>query len=304
VGRAPLRAAWTDTALAGLLERAVRLAVGNAEAGGHPFGALVERDGEVLGSGVNAALRDRDPVAHAETVALRDACGRLGTLDLSGATLVSSAEPCPMCLSAALLAGVSRIVYAAPQEAAAAAGFVLPPALAELDAAWRGLAPGLAEHVPTPGAEEPFARFSRAAEGWSRAPLESPVRELRLAVTVPEYERTLAFYRDGLGLPVVEAWDAPEGNGAVLDAGRATLELLSTGQAELVDRVEVGERVAGPIRVALEVEDSARAAEELVAAGAQLVGGPVVTPWRHRNVRLDAPGGLQLTLYSVLDETP
>ena len=130
------------------------------------------------------------------------------------------------------------------------------------------------------------------------------MRELRLAVTVPEYERTFAFYRDVLGLPVVEAWDAPEGNGAVLAAGRATLELLSTGQAELVDRVEVGERVAGPIRVALEVEDSARAAEELVAGGAELVGGPVVTPWRHRNVRLDAPGGLQLTLYSVLDESP
>jgi lactoylglutathione lyase len=66
----------------------------------------------------------------------------------------------------------------------------------------------------------------------------------------------------------------------------------------------VGERVAGPIRVALEVEDSARAAEELVAGGAEVIGGPVVTPWRHRNVRLDAPGGLQLTLYSVLGETP
>ncbi|MGH3036945.1 MAG: VOC family protein, partial [Gaiellaceae bacterium] len=174
----------------------------------------------------------------------------------------------------------------------------------ELDAAWRGLAPGLAEHVPTPGAEEPFARFSEAAARAEPRPPESPVRELRLAVTAPEYERTLAFYRDVLGLPVVEAWDAPEGNGAVLDAGRATLELLSTGQAELVDRVEVGKRVAGPVRVALEVEDSARAAEELVAGGAELVGGPVVTPWRHRNVRLDAPGGLQLTLYSVLDEAP
>jgi tRNA(Arg) A34 adenosine deaminase TadA/catechol 2,3-dioxygenase-like lactoylglutathione lyase family enzyme len=294
----------TNAALGELLARAVRLAVENAEAGGHPFGALVERDGDVLGTGVNTVLRDRDPAAHAETVALRDACGRLGTLDLGGATLVSSAAPCPMCRAAALLAGISRIVYAAPQEMAAAAGFVLPPALAELDAAWRGLAPGLVEHVPTPGAEEPFARFCRAEGRAEPQPPESPVRELRLAVTVPEYERTLAFYRDVLGLPVVEAWDAPEGNGAVLDAGRATLELLSTGQAELVDRVEVGKRVAGPIRVALEVEDSARAAEELVAGGAELVGGPIVTPWRHRNVRLDAPGGLQLTLYSVLDETP
>jgi tRNA(Arg) A34 adenosine deaminase TadA/catechol 2,3-dioxygenase-like lactoylglutathione lyase family enzyme len=294
----------TDAALAGLLERAVRLAVENAEAGEHPFGALVARDGEVLGTGVNAALRERDPTAHAETAALRDACRRLGTLDLSGAAVVSSAEPCPMCRAAALLAGVSRLVYAAPKEVAAAHGFVLPPALAELDAVWRDLAPGLVEHVPTRGAEEPFAVFSGPAGGQERTPRESPVRELRLAVTVEEYERALAFYRDTLGLPVVEAWDAPEGNGAVLDAGRATLELLSTGQAELVDRVEVGERVAGPIRVALEVEDSARAAEELVGGGAEVIGGPVVTPWRHRNVRLRAPGDLQLTLYTVLDETP
>lgn len=294
----------TDAALAGLLERAVRLAVENAEAGGHPFGALVARDGEVLGTGVNTALASDDPTGHAETAALRDACRRLETLDLSGAVVVSSAEPCPMCRAAALLAGVSRLVYAAPKEVAAARGFVLPPALAELDAVWRDLTPGLVEHVPTPSAEEPFAVFAEPAGPEERAPRESPVREPRLAVTVEEYERALAFYRDVLGLRVVEAWDAPEGNGAVLDAGRATLELLSTGQAELVDRVEVGERVAGPIRVALEVEDSAQAAEELVAGGAEVIGGPVVTPWRHRNVRLRAPGDLQLTLYTVLDETP
>lgn len=290
----------TDPALAGLLERAVRLAVANAEAGGHPFGALVARDGEVLGTGVNTARGDDDPTAHAETAALRDACGRLGTLDLSGATVVSSAEPCPMCRAAALLAGVSRIAYAAPKEVAAEAGFVLPPALAELDAVWRDIAPGLVEHVSTPGAEEPFERFSGAG---GRGGEVSPVRELRLAVTVAEYERALAFYRDTLGLPVVEAWDGPDGSGAVLDAGRATLELLSTEQAELVDRVEVGERVAGPIRVALEVQDSARVAEELVAAGAEALAAPVVTPWQHRNVRVRAPDGLQLTLYTVLDET-
>jgi guanine deaminase len=291
----------TDAALAGLLERAVRLAVENAEAGEHPFGALVARDGEVLGTGVNAALRDRDPTSHAETAALRDACRRLGTLDLSGAVVVSSAEPCPMCRAAALLAGVSRLVYAAPKEVAAAAGFVLPPGLAELDAVWRGLAPGLVEHVPTADAEEPFVAVSGAG---GRARETSPVRELRLAVTVAEYERALAFYRDTLGLPVVETWDGPDGSGAVLDAGHATLELLSREQAEHVDRIEVGERVAGPIRVALEVEDSARVAEELVAAGAEALAAPVVTPWQHQNVRVRAPDGLQLTLYTVLYETP
>ena len=80
---------------------------------------------------------------------------------------------------------------------------------------------------------------------------ESPVRELRLALTVERYEEAVTFYRDVLGLPVVEAFEGPGGGGVVLDAGRATLELLATAQAELVDQIEVGERVAGPVRVAL-----------------------------------------------------
>ena len=74
----------------------------------------------------------------------------------------------------------------------------------------------------------------------------------------------------------------------VLDAGRATLELLPPGQAALVDEVEVGERTAGPLRIALELADSAESADPLAAAGAERPGGPVVTPWRHRNVRTGA----------------
>lgn len=131
---------------------------------------------------------------------------------------------------------------------------------------------------------------------------ESPVRELRLAITVEDYDQALEFYRDVLGLPVVQAWDEPTGSGAILDAGRATLELLSVAQAELVDTVEVGKRVAGPIRLALEVEDSERTAKALVAGGAELIAEPVVTPWSHRNVRLRAPDGMQLTLFTVLDD--
>ena len=131
---------------------------------------------------------------------------------------------------------------------------------------------------------------------------ESPVRELRVALTVAEYQEALRFYRDALGLPVLEEWDQEGGAGAVLDAGRATLELLSTAQAELVDRVEVGERVAGPVRLALEVDDSAATAETLTAAGAELLGGPAVTPWSHRNVRLRAPDGMQLTLFTIVGD--
>ena len=125
----------------------------------------------------------------------------------------------------------------------------------------------------------------------------SPVRELRVALTVDEYEQALSFYRDALGLPVVDDW----GNGAVLDAGRATLEVLSRPAAGHADEVEVGERVAGPVRLALEVDDSAATADTLAAAGAERLGEPVVTPWSHRNVRVRAPDGMQLTLFTVLE---
>src|SRR5215211_6730700 len=131
---------------------------------------------------------------------------------------------------------------------------------------------------------------------------ESPVRELRLALTVDRYEEAVAFYRDLLGLPELESFEGPGGGGVVLDAGRATVELLSVGQAELVDQVEVGARVAGPVRVALEVADSADLARRLTAGGAEALADPVVTPWNHRNARLRAPDGLQLTLFTVLDD--
>jgi lactoylglutathione lyase len=124
------------------------------------------------------------------------------------------------------------------------------------------------------------------------------VSELRVALTVADYEEAVRFYRDALGLPVVETFDG----GVVLAAGQATLELLSTEHAEQLDRIEVGERSAGPVRLALEVDDSETTARKLTAAGAKLLGGPVVTPWSHRNVRLRAPDGMQLTLFTILDD--
>jgi catechol 2,3-dioxygenase-like lactoylglutathione lyase family enzyme len=130
---------------------------------------------------------------------------------------------------------------------------------------------------------------------------EPPVHELRLALTVDDFDGALDFYRDALGLPLLDAWAAPDGFVAILDAGRATLELLSPGQAATVDAIEVGERVAGPVRIALAVDDSAATADALEAAGAERLGGPVETPWRHVNVRLRAPDGMQLTLFTALD---
>jgi lactoylglutathione lyase len=132
--------------------------------------------------------------------------------------------------------------------------------------------------------------------------MTSPVRELRLAVTVEDYDAAVSFYRDVLALPVIREWAEAEGSGAILDAGHATLELLSVDQTALVDRVEVGrEGISPPMRLALEVVDSEATAQRLVDAGAQQLADAVTTPWHHRNVRLDAPGPLQLTLFTVLD---
>ena len=127
------------------------------------------------------------------------------------------------------------------------------------------------------------------------------MRELRLALTVDDLDGALSFYRDTLGLPLLEAWSS-QGRVFLLDAGRATLELLDAEHAAEVDEIEVGRRVAGPVRLALEVDDSATTADELEAAGAERLAGPIETPWRHRNVRLRAPDGMQLTLFTVLDE--
>jgi lactoylglutathione lyase len=127
--------------------------------------------------------------------------------------------------------------------------------------------------------------------------------ELRLVLTVDDFEQALAFYRDALGLPEREAWEAEgdEARIAILDAGRATLELINEAQAAAIDDIEVGSRVAGPVRVAFDVGDSGAVAARLVAAGAEQLAELVVTPWNDRNVRLRAPDGMQLTLFTVVD---
>ncbi|HZD72083.1 MAG TPA: nucleoside deaminase [Actinomycetes bacterium] len=141
------------------LPRAVRLALDNAAGGQLPFAALIVRDGAVLATGVNTALRDHDPTAHAELAAVRAACQQLGTLQLTGATMVSSCEPCAMCHAAALVAGVGRIIYAAPKEQVPDLGVPFPQVVAEMQAVWRRSGSDPIAHVPTPGAEAPFARY-------------------------------------------------------------------------------------------------------------------------------------------------
>ena len=124
------------------------------------------------------------------------------------------------------------------------------------------------------------------------------VTELRVALTVEDFGQALAFYRDALGLEQVADWSSGTGRVVVLDAGRATLELFDRAQAESVDAIEAGCRVSGTVRFALRVTDSEDLAARLVAAGASRVAPPVVTPWGDRNARVQAPDGMQLTLFT------
>lgn len=101
----------------------IAMAAEAARTGGGPFAAVVVKDGRVVGRGVNRVTADHDPTAHAEVVAIRDACARLETFSLAGAEIFCSCEPCPMCLAAIYWARLDRAWYAGTQEQAAAAGF-------------------------------------------------------------------------------------------------------------------------------------------------------------------------------------
>lgn len=105
------------------LERAVELATLNIANGGGPFGALIVRDSALVAEGQNRVTADLDPTAHAEVVAIRKACRGENSFSLVGATLYTSCEPCPLCLSAALWARLDRVVFAADRHDAARGGF-------------------------------------------------------------------------------------------------------------------------------------------------------------------------------------
>lgn len=106
------------------MREAIRLSEEKMLSGeGGPFGALVVRDGEIVGRGWNRVTSTNDPSAHAEIVAIRDACARLGCFSLEGAAIISTCEPCPMCLGAIYWARLETLIYAATREDAASAGF-------------------------------------------------------------------------------------------------------------------------------------------------------------------------------------
>jgi catechol 2,3-dioxygenase-like lactoylglutathione lyase family enzyme len=129
-----------------------------------------------------------------------------------------------------------------------------------------------------------------------------PVLQLRVVVETADFDAAVAFYRDALGLPEVQAFaDGPDDDRvAILEAGRATLELASPGHKRAIDAIEAGGRESPRIRLAFEVTDAAGATRRLEGVGARVVAEPVETPWRSLNSRLDAPGELQITLFEEL----
>lgn len=127
---------------------------------------------------------------------------------------------------------------------------------------------------------------------------DHPVEELRVVLTVEDFDEAVHLYRDLLGMPEVPAVSSPGGRVVILQAGRATLELADADHAAYIDDVEVGRRSAGVVRLALAVDDTDRRARQLQDAGIEVIAPPTPTPFGSRNARLAGPAGVQLTLFA------
>jgi catechol 2,3-dioxygenase-like lactoylglutathione lyase family enzyme len=123
-----------------------------------------------------------------------------------------------------------------------------------------------------------------------------PAFELRVVLTVDDYDAAVRLWRDGLGLPVERSFDG----GLLLTAGRGTVEILTRDAAAGVEKLEAGGGAPAPFRLAIEVANSEKSAAAMTAAGARKTGGPVTAPWGHRSVRLATSEGIGLTLFSVV----
>jgi catechol 2,3-dioxygenase-like lactoylglutathione lyase family enzyme len=128
-----------------------------------------------------------------------------------------------------------------------------------------------------------------------------PIHELRVALTTSDFERSVKFFCDGLGIKPAAIWNNGQGQALLLNFGNATMEIFDEAQAETVDQIEAGRRVSGQIRFALQVTDFKTTMERLLAHGATMVHPPVMTPWGDYNVRLQDPDGMQITVFQKLD---
>ena len=148
---------------ASLIRQVIELAVENVRRDGGPFGALVVKDGVVIATGANQVTRTNDPTAHAEIVAIREACRVLGEYQLEGCDVYTSCEPCPMCLGALYWARPAGVFFAATKEQASAAGFddgfiyrqlAIPPAERSIPM----------RHVADADSGRPFEEWNRKAD--------------------------------------------------------------------------------------------------------------------------------------------
>lgn len=174
-------------------------------------------------------------------------------------------------------------------------------------AAWAGAVLAATEAWAHDGAgRTSLARFlERAADAAASVTPAAPageVAQLRVVVQASAFDQTLAFYRDIVGMPQAEAYEAEGGaRVAILAAGRATLEIANEAQVDFIDRVETdGDAPSDRIRLALEVADTDAAVARLDDGGAEVEASARVTPWNSRNARLRGPAGLQLTLFQEL----
>jgi len=128
------------------------------------------------------------------------------------------------------------------------------------------------------------------------------IKEFRVAYTVEDFQKTAAFFRDGLGLGAGDLW-TDNGNGQMFIAGKAILEVFDHQYAAGVDQIEAEKRISGQIRFAIEVDDIEKSAKRAIEFGGKLVHEAVTTPWGDKNIRLESPEGLQITLYQRIDHS-
>ena len=161
---------------------------------------------------------------------------------------------------------------------------------------------------PADAGGTPPTRCSRSARpiragSWEATTTAQPgaVRQLRVVVEAPDFENALVFYRDVVGMPESESYEADGGaRVAILGAGRATLELSNPAQVAFIDRVETDGVRSDRIRLALEVDDTRAAERRLADGGAAVEASARETPWRSLNARLRGPADLQVTLFQEL----
>lgn len=123
------------------------------------------------------------------------------------------------------------------------------------------------------------------------------IKELRIILTTDQLEETIRFYREQMGLTTSKEWRESTGNGIILEAGRASLELVDSLHAELIDSIEVGQRIAGPVRLAFNLGTGIEeVGSHLGKNGAKLLSGVKQAPWS-KVQRLEDPSGMQFTLF-------